>query len=178
MSGWGKKRLSQGALNLGCLKWRERVKQTFGSSNSPLWAKRVARLGLGLILTLLTCATAQAQGGPSVDPSGRSGNAPPPLLKEPPPPPPGWTLPPLPPPATGEAGQLSSVRVFVRQIRVIGSTAFSAEELSRITAPYLNRELTSEDIEALRLALTLHYVNRGYINSGGRSSPTRPCPME
>ncbi|MBI4330317.1 MAG: hypothetical protein HY673_03435 [Chloroflexi bacterium] len=34
------------------------------------------------------------------------------------------------------------------------------------SAPYVNRELTSEDLEALLLALTFHYVNRGYINSG------------
>lgn len=143
----------------------ERGIKPSGSPDSLLWAKRVAKLGLGLVLMVFTCTTVQAQGGLSVDPSGRSGDAPPPLLKEPPPPP-GWTLPPLPPPSTGEAGQLPSVRVLVRQIRVTGSTAFSAEELAGVTAPYVNRELTSEDLEALRLALTLHYVNRGYINSG------------
>ncbi len=35
-----------------------------------------------------------------------------------------------------------------------------------MTAPYANRYLTAEDIEALRVALTLLYVNRGYVNSG------------
>jgi hemolysin activation/secretion protein len=43
---------------------------------------------------------------------------------------------------------------------------FSDAELATIAAPYLNRELTSEDFEALRLALTQAYVNRGYISSG------------
>jgi hemolysin activation/secretion protein len=58
------------------------------------------------------------------------------------------------------------VRVFVREIQVAGATVMSAEELGRITAPYVNRELTSEDLEALRLALTLAYVNKGYVTSG------------
>jgi hemolysin activation/secretion protein len=49
---------------------------------------------------------------------------------------------------------------------VTGSTIFSAEDLAKITAPYLNRELTTEDLEALRIALTLFYINRGYVNSG------------
>ena len=56
--------------------------------------------------------------------------------------------------------------MFVRDIRVTGSTVFTAEELAKVTAPYLNRELTSEDLEALRVALTLLYVNNGYVNSG------------
>ena len=57
-------------------------------------------------------------------------------------------------------------RVFVREIHVVGSTVFSSAELAQVTAPYIDRELTAEDLEALRLALTLLYVNNGYINSG------------
>lgn len=55
---------------------------------------------------------------------------------------------------------------MVKDIRVVGSTVFSAEELARVTAPYVNRELSSEDLEALRRALTVLYINRGYVNSG------------
>jgi len=54
----------------------------------------------------------------------------------------------------------------VRKIQVTGSTVLSEEELAKVTAPYLNRVLTSEDLEALRLALTLAYVNKGYATSG------------
>jgi hemolysin activation/secretion protein len=54
----------------------------------------------------------------------------------------------------------------VREIRLTGNTAISAQELGAVTAPYLNRDLTSEDLEALRLALTHYYINKGYINSG------------
>ena len=100
-----------------------------------------------------------------VDPTGRSGE-PPTLPKqfETPTPPPGTLLPPLPIPP--ETAPFPTLRVFVREIRVTGSTVFSAEELAKVTAPYLNREVTSEDLEALRVALTLLYVNNGYVNSG------------
>jgi hemolysin activation/secretion protein len=54
----------------------------------------------------------------------------------------------------------------VRVINVMGSTVFSQEELHRVTAPYSNREISTEDLEALRLALTRLYVNAGYVNSG------------
>lgn len=57
-------------------------------------------------------------------------------------------------------------RTFVRAIRVTGNTVFSDEELARVTAPYVGREVTDEDLAALRQALTLKYVNTGYINSG------------
>ena len=57
-------------------------------------------------------------------------------------------------------------RVFVREITITGNTVFSAEELAEITAPYLSRDLSPEDLEDLRRALTLYYINKGYINSG------------
>jgi hemolysin activation/secretion protein len=56
--------------------------------------------------------------------------------------------------------------VFVREIRVVGNTVFSAEELATVTVPYTNRELSSEDFEDLRQALTLYYVTHGYVTSG------------
>ncbi|HEY7553567.1 MAG TPA: ShlB/FhaC/HecB family hemolysin secretion/activation protein [Candidatus Binatia bacterium] len=74
-------------------------------------------------------------------------------------------MPPAPLPPKEKAG-IPTLRVFVREIRITGSTVFSAEELAFVTAPYLNRELASEDLEALRIALTLFYINRGYVNSG------------
>ncbi len=67
--------------------------------------------------------------------------------------------------ATG-AGEFPLERVFVRKVMVTGSTVFSSMELGEVTAPYANRELTAEDLEELRRALTLYYVDRGYVNSG------------
>ncbi len=100
-----------------------------------------------------------------VDPTGRAGE-PPTLPKDfqPELPPPGTLLPH--PPLAPKSDAIPGLRVFVREIRVTGSTVFTAEELEKVTAPYLNRELTSEDLEALRVALTLLYVNNGYVNSG------------
>ncbi|HUI06630.1 MAG TPA: POTRA domain-containing protein [Verrucomicrobiae bacterium] len=75
----------------------------------------------------------------------------------------------LPPPTLSPAksGELSSgVRVFVREFRFQGNTVFSSMELSTITAPYLNRELTSEQLEEVRRLLTAFYVEFGYVNSG------------
>jgi hemolysin activation/secretion protein len=133
---------------------------SFGSSFSML-ASLVAAL-----LFFLTCKPAGAQLQP-IDPTGRSGE-PRPLPEEvrPPTPAPGIVLPPAPLPPKTEP--IPAIRVFIREIRVTGNTVFSPEELAAVTTPYLNRELTAEDLEALRVALTLLYINRGYINSGAR----------
>ena len=76
-------------------------------------------------------------------------------------------LPPLPstPPDRGE--RLSqSPSVFVKDIRVEGNTAFPDEQLALIVRPYEGREITAEELLRLRDALTLHYINAGYVNSG------------
>ncbi|NOS82356.1 MAG: ShlB/FhaC/HecB family hemolysin secretion/activation protein [Nitrospira sp.] len=73
-------------------------------------------------------------------------------------------LPPAPIPE--RRGPVSTVKVYVREIRVQGSTVFTEQELAQVTGPYINREVTSEDIESLRVALTLLYVNHGYSTSG------------
>ena len=104
---------------------------------------------------------------PIIDPTGRSGEPPRPREEELEPSrvAPGIVLPPAPLPPKEKAG-IPPFRVFVREIRLTGSTVFSAEELAVVTAPYQNRELAAEDLEALRIALTLLYINRGYVNSG------------
>jgi hemolysin activation/secretion protein len=73
---------------------------------------------------------------------------------------------PKPPFSAPEEKLAPGLRVFVREIKVSGSTVFSLKELSEVSAHYVNRELTSEDLEALRRALTTLYINKGYINSG------------
>jgi hemolysin activation/secretion protein len=123
-----------------------------------------------LVVFFVICASAGAQVVPiavpsQIDPTGRSAE-PPPLPKqfEAPAQPPGTLLPPTPIPP--QATPFPGLRAFVREIRVVGSTVFSPEDLAKVTDPYKNRELTSEDLEALRVALTLLYVNNGYVNSG------------
>jgi hemolysin activation/secretion protein len=72
----------------------------------------------------------------------------------------------MPPPPAEEAAPLPLERMFVCDIRVTDSTVFSVAALAAVTAPYANRELTMEDVEALRLAMTRLYVDRGYVTSG------------
>ena len=133
------------------------------------WAAGVACILLASILLATGPAVAQAppplSQPPFGDPTGRSGE-PRPLPQEPlrPPPAPGQLLPPLPPPSPREV--LPGVSVFVREIRVVGSTVFTAEDLAAVTARYVDRRVTSEDLEALRLALTRLYIDRGYVSSG------------
>src|SRR5688500_7676883 len=83
-------------------------------------------------------AAAQAQ-LPTLDPTLRSGDQPP-LLREEPRRGPGQVLPPIvPPPIVEPSERFSGARVLVKDIRVVGSTVFSAKELARATAPYINR---------------------------------------
>lgn len=71
-----------------------------------------------------------------------------------------------PPPRVGPSQGGGTPRIRVNEIRVTGNTVFSTQELAQTTAPYVGRDVTAEDLSALRQALTLKYVNAGYINSG------------
>ncbi len=106
----------------------------------------------------------------AIDPTGRSGQPPGPLKEEfqRPYTAPRPILPPLPPiPPDDESQKLpGAVQVFVRDVRVTGNTVFSDAEIAEVTTPFKNRMLMTEDLERLRLALTLLYVNRGYLTSG------------
>jgi hemolysin activation/secretion protein len=116
---------------------------------------------------LLTATSVFAQ--TAVDPLGRSGEPPGPLKEEfqRPLPPPSPVLPIVPlPPETGVPIQPGTVRVFVKDVLVIGNTVFSDTEISEVTSSFKDRVLLTEDLERLRLALTLLYVNRGYLTSG------------
>jgi len=107
---------------------------------------------------------------PIFDPTGRSGKPSAPLKEEfqaPLTAPPSSILPEVPTtPQKPSDNRLGNIRVFVHDIHVTGSTVFSEAELADVTAPYRNRQLTTEDLERLRLSLTLLYVNRGYLTSG------------
>ena len=74
-------------------------------------------------------------------------------------------LPPV-PPVQKKPEPAPPVKVFIHDIHVVGNTIFTDDQLAEVTKRYKNRELTAEDMEALRLELTLYYVNRGYLTSG------------
>jgi hemolysin activation/secretion protein len=119
----------------------------------------------GIAMAGMAASPALAQ----IDPTGRSGQPPGPLKEEfqRPHPPPNPVLPIVPLPPEGEAPKKpGGMQVFVRDIMVTGNTVFADAEINEVTAPYKNRTLTTEDLERLRLALTLLYINKGYLTSG------------
>jgi len=77
---------------------------------------------------------------------------------------PKFELPPLRKPT--QQPQAKALRIFVKKIELSGNTAFSDEELAKITDPYTNKVLTTVEIQEIRQKLTLFYINNGYINSG------------
>jgi hemolysin activation/secretion protein len=80
---------------------------------------------------------------------------------------PGHVLPPLELPSKPDTRGLSGgARAHVREILVTGNTALPDDTLAEVTEPYVGRELSFEDLEELRDALTLAYVRRGYLTSG------------
>src|SRR5262245_62066292 len=56
----------------------------------------------------------------------------------------------------------SQIRLLVRGFRFEGNKAFSDSDLAKVTEPFIYRELSSEDIEQARRAVSLYYVNHGY----------------
>ena len=134
-------------------------------------------IGIALLTSLLTVlhpslgigqSPPPPQLPPVIDPTFRSGE-PPPLEKEEPlpsKPQPKLILPPVDTLPELQEKRAPHLRIMVHKINIEGSTVFSPEELAKVTAPYENRELSTEDLEELRRALTLLYVNNGYVNSG------------
>src|ERR1043166_1884106 len=122
-------------------------------------------IGLAMVLLAHTSAFAQIP----IDPTGRSSEPPGPLKEEfqRPKPPPSPVLPIVPvPPETEVPAHPGTVQVFVRDVDVLGNTVISDTEIAEVTAPFKNRTLITEDLERLRLALTLLYINKGYLTSG------------
>ncbi len=123
-------------------------------------------IGLAMVLVFAhTLTFAQT----AIDPTGRSAEPPGPLREEfhRPTPTPSPVLPIVPLPSETEVPtRPGTVQVLVRDVRVIGNTTFSDQEIAEVTAPFKNRTLLTEDLERLRLALTLLYINKGYLTSG------------
>jgi hemolysin activation/secretion protein len=56
--------------------------------------------------------------------------------------------------------------LFLREVRFHGNTVLSEQELARITAGFVGRLVSAEDLQELRYRLTERYIESGYINSG------------
>jgi len=74
----------------------------------------------------------------------------------------------LPPLDLGPGTQpaLPAMRVHIHDFRFTGNTAIASDELDAVVAAYRGRELSNDDFEVIRVALTRHYIKRGFINSG------------
>lgn len=73
------------------------------------------------------------------------------------------------PPVTEEPSSdepVAGTTLLVRHVAFRGNAAIPGKELDQVAAPYRGRHLNEAEIETLRQALTRHYVDRGYINSG------------
>lgn len=133
------------------------------SVRQPRWTWRMAMV---LIACLTTHpASAQVFLPPISDPGGRSLDTPP-LHEQPSMPLPMTPAAPLPPADTDTHERLPPVKVFAREIRFEGQTVVTAQELHELAAPYTGREVTTEDLESLRAAVTMLYIKRGYVTSG------------
>jgi hemolysin activation/secretion protein len=111
-------------------------------------------------------ALAQVPLPPIFDPGGRSKEGPPLRREEPLKPKPSPLEPTRPAPPSEPQERLPAVRVLVREYRFSGHSVFTTEELQSVASPYVNREVTTEDLESLRNAVTLMYIQRGYVTSG------------
>lgn len=60
---------------------------------------------------------------------------------------------------------------LVQAIQVTGSTVFSQADFADLTAPYLGRQVSFDELLQLRAAITERYVEAGYITSGALIPP-------
>lgn len=58
------------------------------------------------------------------------------------------------------------VRVTVKRVEVLGSTAFSSEQLQAVVASFIGKDATFEELLAIRTAITRLYTDNGYTTSG------------
>lgn len=57
-------------------------------------------------------------------------------------------------------------RVLVRAFEIQGSRVFGEEDFAPLLAPWIGREIDTQDLVAVRDAITRLYVEHGYLNSG------------
>ncbi len=60
----------------------------------------------------------------------------------------------------------NETKIKVTEINVLGSTIFNDQQWQEIVAPFLNQELTFEELLTLRTTITKLYIDQGYSTSG------------
>jgi len=56
--------------------------------------------------------------------------------------------------------------IFIKGFDFKGNTVFSDEELREVLVDYVDRNVTIEELESARKALSFHYINNGFATSG------------
>ena len=85
---------------------------------------------------------------------------------------PGAVLPPIELPGTRDTqGTAAGQRVLIEEVVFSGNSVLPDDVLRRIATEYEGRELSYADIQGLRDAVTLAYVEAGYVTSGAIIAP-------
>lgn len=71
---------------------------------------------------------------------------------------------PAPPLDKGDVG--SDFFIVLRKIVLEGNTIFTNEELLSVVSAYLNKQIGSDELQNIRIALSQYYIDHGYITSG------------
>lgn len=71
-----------------------------------------------------------------------------------------------PPPVPIQPDSIPELIVKVKRVEVLGSTVFSEQELAKLTAPFVGKELTFEQLLEVRTTVTNLYLSKGYKTSG------------
>jgi hemolysin activation/secretion protein len=70
------------------------------------------------------------------------------------------------PPLNRKAQGEDSDSFYLKNIKVLGNTIFSQKEIENIIAPYLNKNLSFEQIRRITQKITDLYTSNGYLTSG------------
>jgi hemolysin activation/secretion protein len=147
----------------------------------PFWCLLNISLALGVFVTL-SCNRALAQI------PKRQEQPIPPTLPLPPKPPEPIPIPqpapetPLRPPTPSVPSPEERLSIpgtiNVTRFKFAGNTAFSDEELSKVTAPFTNRPITFAELLQAEASVTKLYTDAGYINSGAVIPAEQTFPRE
>jgi hemolysin activation/secretion protein len=74
-------------------------------------------------------------------------------------------LSPAPTPPPGERSELPG-SINISRFEFEGNTAFSDQDLAKVTVPFINRPITFTELLQVETAVTKKYIEAGYINSG------------
>jgi hemolysin activation/secretion protein len=65
----------------------------------------------------------------------------------------------------------SQTAVKIRQVQVLGNTAFSKSEINKVVEPFVGKQANFEQLLAIRAAVTDFYTSSGYTTSGAFLPP-------